>query len=40
MSTGRTESPMVAAGELVADRVVVRRGGRAVVDGVSLEVEP
>ena len=31
---------MVAAGELVADRVVVRRGGRAVVDGVSLEVEP
>ena len=31
---------MVAAGELVADGLVVRRGGRAVVDQVSLEVEP
>jgi putative ABC transport system ATP-binding protein len=31
---------MVAAGELVADALVVRRGGRAVVDRVSLEVEP
>ena len=35
-----TEASMVASGELIADRIVVRRGGRAVVDEVSLEVEP
>ena len=41
MSTGAgMEASMVAAGELVADELVVRRAGRAIVDRVSLEVEP